>query len=93
MTTPENPYILDVQKNTYHIVLKRATLRFHGAVACHFIVGIGKLIVVARVQKLGYVSLGVGRPQEKPGLVLKPPKILHPWSTPMSCTMEVVMSA
>jgi hypothetical protein len=62
MTTPETPYILEVQKNIYHIVLKQATLRFHGATACHFIVDIGKLIVVVRVRKLGYVGLGVGRP-------------------------------
>jgi hypothetical protein len=37
-------------------------LRFHGAVVCHFVVGIDKLIVVVGVRKLGYVGLGVGRP-------------------------------
>jgi hypothetical protein len=45
----KNPYILEIQKNTYHVVLKRATLRFHGAAACHFIVDISKLIVVIGV--------------------------------------------
>jgi hypothetical protein len=58
----KNPYILEVRKNTYHVVLKRATLRFHGAAVCHFVIGIGKLIVVVGVPKLGYVGLGVGRP-------------------------------
>jgi hypothetical protein len=62
MTAPETPYILEVWKNTYHIFLKQATLWFHGVVVCHFIVDIGKLIVIVGVWKLGYVSLGVGQP-------------------------------
>jgi hypothetical protein len=58
MTALENLYILEVRKNTYHVVLKWDTLRFHGAAACHFVVGIDKLIVVVGVRKLGYVGLG-----------------------------------
>jgi ribosomal protein S2 len=58
MIAMKNPYILEVRKNTYHIVLKRTTLRFHGAAACHFVVGIGKLIVIVGVRKLSYI----GRP-------------------------------
>jgi hypothetical protein len=28
---------------------------------------------------------------KKPGLLMKLPKVLHPWLAPMPCTMEVVL--
>jgi hypothetical protein len=66
---------MDVQKNTYHIVLEWTTLQLYDALPCHFI-----------------VLLSVGRSKEHLRLLLKPPKILHPWPAPMACTVEVVVS-
>jgi hypothetical protein len=40
---------MDVQKNTYHVVLEWLTLRLYGALPCHFIVLIVNLIVAIRV--------------------------------------------
>jgi hypothetical protein len=63
----------------------------YGAAPCQFIVLIDNLVVAVGVWQLGYVILCVGRLKEKLGLLLKPPKVLHPWSAPMPCTEVVVL--
>jgi hypothetical protein len=40
---------IEVQKNTYHIVLERPTLWFYGVVLCDFIILIDNLIVAVGV--------------------------------------------
>jgi hypothetical protein len=81
------------EKNTYHVVLKRSKLRLYGVAQCQFIVLVDNLVVTVGVRQLGYVVLCVGWLKEKSGLLLKPPKVLHPWPAPMSCTVEVVLSS
>jgi hypothetical protein len=53
-------YVIEVWKNTYHVVLERATLRLDGAMLHQFVVVIDNVIVVVGVQYLGYVGLGIG---------------------------------
>jgi hypothetical protein len=40
---------MEVQKNTYHVVLDWPTLRLYGVTPCYFIVLVSNLIVAIRV--------------------------------------------
>jgi hypothetical protein len=41
---------MDVQKNTYHIVLEWPMLRLYNALSCHFIILVDNLIVAVGVR-------------------------------------------
>jgi hypothetical protein len=41
---------MDVQNNTYHVVLERPTLRLYDALLCHFIILVDNLIVTIIVR-------------------------------------------
>jgi hypothetical protein len=66
-------------------------LQLYGATPCQFIILIHNLVVTVGVRQLGYVVLCVGQLKEKSGLLLKPPKVLHPWSAPILCSEVVVL--
>jgi hypothetical protein len=46
----KNPYIIEVRKNTYHVVLERPTLLLDGVMPCQFIILIDNLVVAIRVR-------------------------------------------
>jgi hypothetical protein len=61
-----------------------------GCLASDGIILINDFILLIGVRQVGYVLLGVGRLQEKAGMLVKPPKVLLVQSRPIHGTAKVV---